>query len=62
MAVSTIGVADATSPDKYLHTHQRTINSTAREDQYIQHGESPYHTYTTVAEVSIATANSTSCR
>jgi hypothetical protein len=45
VAVSTIGVADAAAPDKYLHTHQRTISATAREDQYVQQGESAYPTY-----------------
>jgi len=58
MAVSTIGVADAATPDKYLHTHQRTISATAREDQYVQQGESAYPTYSAVASnISIATAN-----
>lgn len=46
MAVSTIAVADADTPDKYLHTQQRTISGTAREDQFIQQGESAYPTYT----------------
>jgi len=58
MAVSTVGVADAASPDKYLHTHQRTISGTAREDTYVQQGESAYPTYSAVARnISIATAN-----
>jgi hypothetical protein len=56
MAVSTIGVADADTPDKYLHTHQRTISATAREDQYVQQGESAYPTYSAVtADRSVAT-------
>ena len=56
MTVSTIGVADASSPDKYLHTNQRTISSTAREDQYVLPGESAYPTYNAnAAGVSVAT-------
>ena len=58
MTVSTIGVADASSPDKYLHTNQRTISSTAREDQYVLQGEGAYPTYVARAGgVSVATAN-----
>ena len=59
MTVSTIGVADAGTPDKYLHTNQRTISSTAREDQYVLQGESAYPTYTVTGDsISAATANS----
>jgi len=59
MTVSTIGVADAGTPDKYLHTNQRTISSTAREDQYVLPGQSAYPTYTSYSgSVSVATANS----
>lgn len=58
MAVSSIAVTDAASPDKYLHTHQRTISSTAREDQYVQQGESAYPTYVVdTGSVSIATSS-----
>ena len=49
MAVSTIGVADASSPDKYLHTSQRTISGTAREDQYVLQGMGAYPTYSVAA-------------
>jgi len=56
VAVSTIGVADASVPDKYLHTHSRTISSTAREDQYVQQGESAYPTYiATPSEIALTT-------
>ncbi len=59
MSVSTIGVADAAAPDKYLHTEQRTISGTAREDQYVLPGQSQNPTYSVSAiNVSTATANS----
>ena len=59
MTVSTIGVADADTPDKYLHTNQRTISSTAREDQYVLQGEGAYPTYSVAATgVGITTAAS----
>ena len=58
MTVSTIGVADADVVDKYLHTNQRTISSTAREDQYVLPGEGAYPTYSALAvSISIGTAN-----
>ena len=58
MTVSTIGVADAGTPDKYLHTNQRTISSTAREDQYVLPGEGAYPTYSAlVNSVAIDTVN-----
>jgi len=58
MTVSTIGVADADTPDKYLHTNQRTISSTAREDQYVLPGMGAYPTYVAAAQItSIATAD-----
>jgi len=58
MTVSTVGVDDAATPDKYLHTEQRTISGTAREDQYVQLGESAYPTYNAIgANVSLATVN-----
>jgi len=55
MTVSTIGVADAGTPDKYLHTNQRTISSTAREDQYVLPGMGAYPTYS-VTRTSISGA------
>ena len=56
MTVSTIGVADADTPDKYLWTEQRTVSSVAREAQYVLEGESAYPTYCANAtNVSIAT-------
>ena len=59
MTVSTVGVADADTPDKYLHTNQRTISSTAREDQYVLQGEGAYPTYSVAATgLSITTAAS----
>lgn len=54
MAVSTIAVADSDVADKYLHTWQRTISGTAREDQFIQHGQAVYPTYTVVVQASTA--------
>jgi len=59
VAVSTIGVADATSPDKYLWTEQRTVSSTAREAQVVLEGEGVYPTYSVVAySIAMATADS----
>jgi hypothetical protein len=56
VTVSSIGVDDAATPDKYLHTEQRTISSVAREDQYVQLGQSAYPTYNVRAPgISIAT-------
>lgn len=56
MAVSSIGVDDAQTPDKYLHTNQRTISATAREDQYVQFGQPAYPTYAvSTGGISIAT-------
>ena len=56
MTVSTIGVVDAGSPDKYIHTEGRTISGTVRQDQYVQQGESAYPTYSAIASnISIAT-------
>ena len=57
MAVSTIGVADAGTPDKYLHTHSRTISATAREDQYVLQGESANPTYSVATSQNADTAN-----
>jgi hypothetical protein len=57
VTVSSIGVDDAATPDKYLHTEQRTISSVAREDQYVQLGQPAYPTYIVRASgVSIATS------
>ena len=59
MTVSTVAVADASPGDKYLHTNQRTISSTAREDQYVLPGQNAYPTYAALtAAVSGATAAS----
>jgi hypothetical protein len=56
VTVSSIGVDDAATPDKYLHTEQRTISSVAREDQYVQRGQPAYPTYVVRASgISIAT-------
>jgi hypothetical protein len=59
MAVSIVGVDEpAGSPDKNLHTNQRTISSVAREDQYVQLGQPAYTTFIAYAHtISIATAN-----
>ena len=58
MAVSSIAVDDATTPDKYLHTNQRTISGTARDDQYVLQGWSAYPTYTAIASsISVATTD-----
>lgn len=35
MSESTLGWDDPASPDKYLHTDQRTISSTAKESQFV---------------------------
>ena len=58
MTVSTIGVADAAVVDKYLHTNQRTISSTAREDQYVLPGQSANATYSvSVGDTSVGTTD-----
>ena len=58
MTVSTIDIADAASPDKYLWTEQRTVSSTAREMQVVYAGESPYPTYyARASRISIATSS-----
>jgi hypothetical protein len=57
MAVSTIGVADADTPDKYIHTNARTISATSREDQFVLLGEPAYPTYTiALSGISVATS------
>jgi hypothetical protein len=59
MAVSTIGVADADTPDKYIHTNARTISATSREDQFVLLGEPAYPTYTVaLSGISVATTDS----
>ena len=58
MAVSAINVADSAVVDKRLHTNQRTISGTAREDQFVLLGESPYPTYdVTLTGLTVASAN-----
>lgn len=59
MAVSTIGIAEPVSPDKFLHSWQRTIDSVDREDQYVLMGQPAYPTYTAIASsISVATTAS----
>ena len=59
MTVSSIAVDDATTPDKYLHTNQRTISAVARDDQFVLPGEIQYPTYNVIANnISIATTDS----
>jgi len=58
VTVSSIDLVDAGSPDKRLHTNQRTIASNAREDQYFLRGQPAYPSYTVVVNaVSTATTN-----
>lgn len=56
MTVSSIGVDDASTPDKLLHTEQRSISGSNREDQYVQQGESAYNTFSFRGSASIATS------
>lgn len=57
MAISTVGVAEPVSPDKFLHSWQRTIAAVDREDQFILPGQNPYPTYTAIANnISVATS------
>jgi hypothetical protein len=56
MSISAVGVTEGS--DKYLHTNQRSIGGTAREEQATYAAQSPNATYTAVADdVSTATAN-----
>jgi hypothetical protein len=59
MAVSSIGIAEPTAADKYLHAWERTISSVARQDQYTLPGQPAYPTYTAIANgISLATSSS----
>lgn len=58
MTVSAIPIADAESPDRYLHAYTRTIGGTAREDQVFQLADTEYPTYIALANnVSTATGD-----
>jgi hypothetical protein len=55
MAESTVGVDEGT--DKYLHTMQRTISATAKEDQYVLDGEPAAATYVAIAKTIVTTTS-----
>ncbi len=57
MSESVVGVDDGT--DKFLHTDQRTISSTAKESQFVLEEEAVRATYSAIA-TSVSTATSSS--
>jgi hypothetical protein len=58
MAESTLGVTEASSPGKFLHTWSRSIGSTTREETATYMAEYPLATYTAAATMRANTANS----
>lgn len=59
MAESTLGVTEASSPGKFLHTWSRSIGSTTREETAVYMAAHPIATYTaTAVGVRANTANS----